>query len=91
MRILVISNFYPPHHIGGYELGCRDVVGELRARGHDVRVLTSTYGVTGREANEGIYRWLKTSFVIQSPTSLKGFISLLINELSNRRIAAQRT
>ena len=40
MKILVVTNLYPPHHVGGYELGCRDVVEKLRARGHTVRVLT---------------------------------------------------
>lgn len=43
MKILVVSNLYPPHHIGGYELGCRDVVERLRQRGHSVRVLTSNF------------------------------------------------
>jgi glycogen synthase len=43
MKILVVTNLYPPHHIGGYELGCRDVVEGLRARGHEVNVLTSTF------------------------------------------------
>lgn len=41
MRILVLSNLYPPDVIGGYELACSHAVGELRRRGHDVRVLTS--------------------------------------------------
>ena len=40
MKILVLSNLYPPDIIGGYELGCQQVVDALRARGHDVRVLT---------------------------------------------------
>ncbi len=43
MKILVVTNLYPPHHIGGYELGCRDVVEKLRARGHAVRVLTGDF------------------------------------------------
>ena len=43
MKILVVTNLYPPHHIGGYELGCRDVVEKLRARDHAVRVLTSAF------------------------------------------------
>ena len=42
-RILVLSAFYPPHHFGGYELSCHDVVERWRARGHDVHVLTSTH------------------------------------------------
>jgi glycogen synthase len=43
MKILVITNLYPPHHVGGYELGCRDVVEKLRARGHAVHVLTGDF------------------------------------------------
>lgn len=59
MKILVITNFYPPHYFGGYELGCRDAVDSLIKRGHEVTVLTSTYGV-GRKTSEGsIYRVLR--------------------------------
>lgn len=46
-RILVLSNMYPPHHYGGYELSCRDVMGRLRNRGHEVSVLTTTMRVPG--------------------------------------------
>ena len=41
MKILVLSNLYPPDTVGGYELGCRQVVDALLARGHDVRVVTT--------------------------------------------------
>ena len=54
VKILVVSNAYPPQHIGGYELGCRDVVEKLRLRGHTVRVLTSSFrnGATENPPNE---------------------------------------
>lgn len=42
MRILVLSNLYPPDFIGGYELCCRQIVDGLLARGHEVQVLTSS-------------------------------------------------
>ncbi len=42
MKILVLSNLYPPDVIGGYERCCKDAVDGLRGLGHDVRVLTST-------------------------------------------------
>lgn len=45
MRILTISNLYPPYFIGGYELGCRDVMQGLVDRGHEVTVLTSTWQI----------------------------------------------
>lgn len=41
MRILVISNLYPPAVRGGYELSCAGAVDGLRENGHDVLVLTS--------------------------------------------------
>lgn len=41
MKVLALSNLYPPDFIGGYELACAHVVDALRARGHDVRVLTA--------------------------------------------------
>ena len=41
MRVLVLSNLYPPDFFGGYELGCRQAAGALADAGHDVLVLTS--------------------------------------------------
>lgn len=38
---------YPPHHLGGYELHCRDSVDRWRAAGHDVLVLTSDLRLPG--------------------------------------------
>jgi glycogen(starch) synthase len=58
MKILVISNLYPPHYIGGYELGCQQVVEALRQQGHTVKVLTSTYGLEKPAVNGETYRWL---------------------------------
>lgn len=43
MKILVISNVFPPGFIGGYELGAKDVVEGLARFGHVVKVLTSNY------------------------------------------------
>jgi len=51
MKILVISNLYPPHGIGGYEERCQYTVDTLRARGHDVCVLTSNHQVADRDAS----------------------------------------
>jgi glycogen(starch) synthase len=41
MRILVLSNLYPPDFFGGYELGCRQAADALAGAGHDVHVLTA--------------------------------------------------
>jgi glycosyltransferase involved in cell wall biosynthesis len=46
VRILVLSNLFPPAAVGGYERMSRDVVGRFRQRGHEVVVLTTTFGDT---------------------------------------------
>jgi glycosyltransferase involved in cell wall biosynthesis len=58
MRILVLSNLYPPYFIGGYELGCRDIVEGLAERGHELVVLTSTYGIASPAVEGNIHRKL---------------------------------
>jgi glycogen synthase len=45
VKILALTNLYPPHYLGGYELICHTVVRALRARGHGVQVLTSDHHV----------------------------------------------
>ena len=39
MKVLVISNFFPPHVIGGAEIIAHHQARALAARGHEVRVL----------------------------------------------------
>jgi len=45
MRILFLSNLYPPCELGGYEQWCQEVATHLIDRGHQVSVLTSRYGI----------------------------------------------
>ena len=70
MKILVVSNLYPPHYVGGYELRCAQVVEYLRAAGHQVRVVTSFAELPAAEAGSGageaapggeapVERWLR--------------------------------
>ncbi len=57
MNILIISNLYPPHVLGGYEILCAQVVEYLKARSHHVHVLTSTHG--GAISDSEVTRTLK--------------------------------
>jgi glycosyltransferase involved in cell wall biosynthesis len=50
VRILVVSNLYPPAIRGGYEIECAGVVSYLRERGDEVRVVTSTKGSSEQDA-----------------------------------------
>lgn len=45
MKILIVSNLYPPHYKGGYELRCAQVAEALADAGHEMIVLTSVYGL----------------------------------------------
>lgn len=58
MKILFLSNMYPPHVIGGYEALCEEAVDGLAKRGHQVSVLTSTYGYEGEVTEGNIHRLL---------------------------------
>lgn len=60
LRILFLSNSYPPIRSGGYDQLCHDVAGALRVRGHDVAVLTSREEcATAVREPGGVYRYLQ--------------------------------
>jgi glycosyltransferase involved in cell wall biosynthesis len=69
VKVLVLSNLYPPHFVGGYELQTRDGVEGLRARGHTVRVLTSTYGVARPTDDGHVHRCLRFRWSARPPVS----------------------
>src|SRR5467141_1336156 len=67
LRILCLTSWYPPHHFGGYELSCFDVMTRLAKRGHHVEILCSDERVGGVEdpnsADEArVHRTLKLYF-----------------------------
>lgn len=68
MKILVINNLYPPHYLGGYELHCEQVSEGLRARGHDIQVLTSDYTSNRPEAPQPhVHRALRIHGMFGNP------------------------
>lgn len=46
MKILIVTNLYPPQYVGGYELRCAQVAEDLVRTGHEVRVLTTRYSIS---------------------------------------------
>lgn len=59
MRALFITERYPPHIMGGYEVSCAAVAAGLSRLGHHVCVLTSDFGRTAAGIPEGcVYRSL---------------------------------
>ncbi|HEX2087041.1 MAG TPA: glycosyltransferase family 4 protein [Solirubrobacteraceae bacterium] len=78
MRILTVGNLYPPQHLGGYERMWQAAVAGLRARGHDVRVLTTDTRMCDEEDDEpGIERtlrwyWRDHRFPYMGPLAVRG-------------------
>lgn len=93
MRILFITNYYPPYEIGGYEQLCRDIVERLRGRGHACEVLTSDYGTrqNGVEQEQGVYRLLRIQPDPQFPLGIAGqfFLTRRRTEAYNREVFRQ--
>jgi len=89
LNILVLSNYYPPHNIGGYELGCRDVVRGLEERGHRVTVLTSTYG-DGPGSDGEVHRRLTIKYRAhlprRAPVRAAYLAALLARERRDQRL-----
>jgi glycosyltransferase involved in cell wall biosynthesis len=56
MKILAVSNFFPPNVLGGYEVGCHDILHRI-ARNAEVHVATS-YAVSSFPGNcsKGIFK-----------------------------------
>ena len=85
MKFLVISNVYPPNFIGGYELGCQEVVEALKARGYEVKVLTSTYGLNTPENDDTVYRWLETDIAWKNIRSYQYLLKVIKKEIINQK------
>lgn len=59
MKVLVITNLYPPEFLGGYELGCAQMAQALVGAGHDVRVVTSVSAHAAEPEERRVHRVLE--------------------------------
>ena len=59
MRILLLSNLYPPYVEGGAEILAGEIGAELARLGHEVIVLTSLHGVETPQRDGQIWRTLR--------------------------------
>src|SRR5512139_2978745 len=86
MRLLFISNLYPPLERGGYEQNCQEIAVRLQQRGHQVTVLTSNYGIDDRPlAEENIFRTLHLQADIYYYNPLDFFIRRQRRRRQNRQ------
>lgn len=77
MKILTVTNYYPPYFIGGYEIACKETMEFLKAKGHKVMVITSDY-LKDKDEDENVIRKMKYS----NPSK----IQQKINEYRNYKI-----
>lgn len=86
MKILALTNLYPPHYLGGYELIAYAVLNNLKRRGHEVVVLTSNHVVAGKENQQDkqIERTLRINGFYGH--SWVGMPQLIEHEASNNKI-----
>jgi glycogen synthase len=70
MRLLFLTNRYPPHMTGGYEVVTQLVADGLRERGHEVDILTSVYGVKRKLVEGNVYRLLHQTWDSSQPHRL---------------------
>ena len=83
VRILVVTNLYPPIAEGGYELCCGLVVARLRQR-HDVRVLTSDQ----RASEAPPDRWVQRTLPLFSGVSGDTLTAPLVTRKAIREVRA---
>jgi len=70
LRILFLSNLYPPFFLGGYEILCEQVARGLAGRGHRCSVLTSDFeAVPGTREESGlkVHRLLRLDVPFDRP------------------------
>ena len=68
MRILFISNLFPPNFVGGYEIACHHVAQGLVRHGHEVHVLTSGAGGGEEEDLFTLHKMLHSYFDYRAGT-----------------------
>lgn len=84
MKILALTNLFPPHHAGTFDLRCQTVTDALRQRGHQIRILTSNHGVRTGQRDPEIERRLWLNGVYGQPL-MTGFRAMKKVEIHNHR------
>lgn len=83
MRILFVTNLFPPHVIGGYELGCEMHAASAQRAGHQVLVATSMsfgslrkqscrFDIDVRQIFEPVFDYASEDRIYQRPLSYAG-------------------
>jgi len=88
VKILVLTNLYPPHHAGTYDLRCQSTAEALHLRGHAILTVTSNHGLNREQRDEEIHRRLLLNGVYGHPR-VSGFRALQRLEEHNHRVLGE--
>jgi glycosyltransferase involved in cell wall biosynthesis len=82
MRILVLTDAYPPQSLGGYEASCSMFAADLARRGHQVRVVTAG-PAPDRDLPRGVH------WVLHRPQDTASLVRQLPWEAADRDLGIQ--
>ncbi len=85
MKILVLTNLYPPHHAGTFDRHCETMAESLRLRGHEILVLTSNHGMNSEQRDGQVERRLILNGAFGHPL-VTGFNEMKPLELHNNQV-----
>jgi len=85
VKILALTNLYPPHHAGTFDTQCQNTVEALRLRGHAVQVLTSMHGLRAEQRDHEVYRSLMINGAFGEP-KVTGIQQLRSQEIHNNQV-----
>ena len=71
MRILVLTNLFPPHTVNSNDVRCEHVTRLLKLRGHQTLVLTSMHGMKSEQRDSEVERRLQINGAFGDPLVTK--------------------
>jgi glycosyltransferase involved in cell wall biosynthesis len=85
MKILAITNLFPPHHAGTFDNQCLNVTESLQMRGHSIFILTSNHGLQSEQKDEAIHRRLLLNGAYGHP-AVTNYGELKAQEVYNNQV-----
>jgi glycogen synthase len=85
VKILVLTNLYPPHHAGTFDTHCQRVTESLKLRGHTICIVTSNHGLQTEIVDRETHRRLQLNGVFGHPL-VTSYAPLKSLELHNNSV-----
>src|SRR5580658_503029 len=85
MKILALTNLYPPLHAGTFDNHCLTVTESLRTRGHSIFILTSSHGLNSEQRDEHLHRRLMLNGVY-GHDAVTAYLQLKEMEVHNNQV-----